>query len=63
MSSDPSPWAELTGSLDPDIIEPTAQMMAREDDEREQYDREYRQSLRWWNTLAHRLAADGSLIR
>lgn len=63
MSDDPSPWAELTGFSDPDIMEPTAQMVEREEKERQEAIREERASLRFWNTLAPRLAADGTLIR
>jgi len=64
MSTDPSPWAELGGTLpEPDITESTAELVEQDREEQALVRLQEFHDLRLWEKYAHRLTANGSLIR
>jgi hypothetical protein len=64
VSTDPSPWAELGGTLpEPDIIEPTAVLVEQDQQEQALIRLQEFHDERLWERYAHRLTANGSLIR
>lgn len=64
MSTDPSPWAEMGGTLpEPDPTETTAEILAQDEVEQARVRMEEFANDRLWSLYANRLTANGSLIR
>jgi hypothetical protein len=63
VSTDRSPWADLGLTYEPDIPEPTAELVKQDNEERTERLRTEYQERNLWEKYAGRLTAAGTLIR